>query len=257
MPFLDPNAARGRPHPPAGNAPSAVPSGALPDPVLPPSHPNAPAPQFSTSDSSFQPPGHQTLRYMHNLLKDEKDLRDIQDLGSPEWFHHQRNVEFFEKYPVCLKGHPDFDVKREHAILERQKTEIRAYNQLVKEKTKIVEGRIEAAGDRLLNLVELRWAAENHGKITGKPAWGRVDSVPGLDAGDSSWYSRKGKKSIDIRGLTAAGVERDIASIQEELRGLDALKEKLATAERTTPLFPRLDFRSREDILSRAFGEEA
>ena len=257
MPFMDPFAPRGLPHAPAGNAPGAAIAPSLPDAVLPPRDPKAPRPKFSSADSAFLPPGHQAMQYMHSLLKDEKELRDIQDLGSPEWFQHQRNVEYFENYPACLKGHPDFDVKREHAVLEKQKREIRIHNQAVREKTKTMLGRIEAAGDRLLNLVELRWAAENHQKITGKPAWGRVDSVPGLEAGDSSWYSRKAKKSIDIRGLTAVGVEREIASIQDELRSLDALKEKLATSERTTPLFPRLDFRSREDILARALGAGA
>ncbi len=208
-------------------------------------------PAFSNAEASFHPPGQQTLEYIHGLLKDERELRDVQDLASPEWFQHQRNVEFFEKYPASLEGHPGFDVKREREDLHKERAAIREHNQAVRKRSAAVQERIEKTGDRLMNLVELRWAVENHGRTTGRPVWGLVDSVPGLDAGDKTWYRRNEKKSIDIRGLTAVGVEREIVSLQAELRKLDAMKEKLATSERTTGLYPKLEFLSREEILAR------
>jgi hypothetical protein len=222
----------------------------FPDTLLQTRPPGRP-PGFSTYGSSFLPPGHQALQYMHGLLKEERQLRDMHELGSPEWFHHHRNVGHFENFPAELSKHPGFDVKREHRELETGKAANREYNQAVRARQKELVGKVEKTQDRLFELVELRWAAENHGKMTGKPVWGVLDRVPGLDCGDG----RRVKPFIDIRGHTQVGVEREIVAIQQELNRLDQERLAPANLERTTPLFPKLEFRSRDEILEQAFGK--
>ena len=225
----------------------------LPDPIL-----RVPArpPSFSGTGSSFLPPGHQALQYMHGLLKLEREMRDMHEIGSPDWYRHHRNVELFERFPKDLKRHPGFDLKREHREMERYKVSIRDHNQAVRDRQKVLEAKTEKVQDRLFKLVELRWSVENHIKNTGKPVWGKVDFVPGIDAGDDkSWYSRRSVKSIDIRGMTREGVEKEILDVQQELNRIDRERIHPPNLEYTTPLFPQVEFRGRDEILARAFGE--
>lgn len=194
---------------------------------------------------------------MHGLLKREREMRDVHESGSPDWFRHHRNVELFEKFPSHLGRHPDFDVKREHREMERSKVSIRGHNQAVRDRQNVLAAKTERVQDRLFELVELRWSVENHQKITGKPVWGKVDSVPGIEIEDKAWYARRSVKSIDIRGLTKDGVDREILDVQQELNKIDRERINPPNLEYTTPLFPQVEFRSREEILARAFGDKA
>lgn len=63
-------------------------------------------------------------------------------------------------------------------------------------------------------------------------------------------------KSIDIRGLTKDGVDREILEVQQELNRIDRERINPPNLEYTTPLFPQVEFRSRDEILARAFGDQ-
>lgn len=226
----------------------------LPDPIkrIPDSRPG-----FYEFGTCFDPPGRQAAQYLGRLAKEERAMRDSFEWGSPEWFRHDRNAAHFDQLPQRLESHPVYDPRREHRKLEEYRASLKDHNLAVRSRQKALAAKVERGQERLFTLVELRWAAENHQKKTGKPAWGRVDHVAGLDDPDQTWKRRRKQPGIDIRGLTREGVENEILAIQAELNRLDRERISPPNLEHTTPLFPKVEFRTREELLARAFGGES
>jgi hypothetical protein len=214
------------------------------------SAPTAP-PSLSQRKTSFRAPAHQEVEHFKRLAREETDLRDACEFLSPEWVAHDGNVSLFKNCPDPLRRFTAADLEKEKGRMQDERAGLESINKPMRARKKAVAEETEKEISKLFRLENVRWAAQNHAKITGKPVFGVLDSVPALDAGAHGWFGRTEPKQVSIKGLTEAGLTRDIEATKARLDVL-ARESEAMSHERVPAPHMQLEFPGRAEIQAKA-----